>query len=54
MKKRNSGNGVHDNGDGTATVKVGKGTVKVRYEGDHEAVKIVPCELEKVRYEEML
>ena len=49
MKQHNTGNGVHDNGDGTATVKVGKGTVKVRYEGDHESVKIVPRE---VWYEE--
>ena len=51
MKQRNTGNGIKDNGDGMATVKVGKGTVRVRYEGDHEAVKIVPRGPEKVRYE---
>ena len=39
MKQRNTGNGIQDHGDGTATVKCGKGTVTVRYEGDHEAVK---------------
>ena len=51
MKRHNTGNGIHDNGDGTATVKCGKGKVTVRYDGDYEAVRIVPREPENVRYE---
>ena len=32
MKHKNTGNGIKVHGDGTATVKVGKGTVRVRYD----------------------
>ena len=32
MKHKNTGNGIKVNGDGTATVKCGKDSVKVRYE----------------------
>ena len=42
MKRRNTGNGIQDNGDGTATVKVGAGIVTIRYEAGKEAVRIVP------------
>ena len=51
MKRRNTGNGIRDNGDGTATVKVGNGSVLVRYEAGKEAVRIVPREPKTVRYE---
>ena len=39
MKAKNSGNGITPSKDGkTATVKCGRGIVKVRYEGrNHEA-----------------
>ena len=50
MKRRNTGNGIQDNGDGTATVKVGAGIVTIRYEAGKEAVRIVPREPERVRY----
>jgi len=34
MKRKNTGNGIKDNGDGTATVKCGQGSYKVRYEAE--------------------